>query len=267
MGIIVITGSTGRVGAALRPGLVSAGHRLVLVDRKNPGDAGPGERAVTADVTDLDAMTAACSGADLVVHLAGYAREREWADILAVNVNGTRVVCEAARRAGVGRLLLASSVHAVGFLPTDAPIVGTPAPRPDTYYGVGKAALEALGSLYADRFGMTVISARIMHFADRPGGGSNPDAWFSPGDAVRLAEAALTTRATGHHVVWGVSRSGGRIVDLSPGEAVGYHPVDDAEEWEPSLCHVPVSSSPPVLGGKFTEAEHPVGVDWRAIGR
>ncbi|MGW8564908.1 NAD-dependent epimerase/dehydratase family protein [Isoptericola sp. NPDC055881] len=74
------------------------------------------------------------------------AQEREWADILAVNVDGTRAVCEAARRAGMGRLLLAVSVHAAGFLPTESPIVGMPAPRPDTYYGVGKAALDEVGA-------------------------------------------------------------------------------------------------------------------------
>ncbi|MFC8597129.1 NAD-dependent epimerase/dehydratase family protein [Isoptericola sp. NPDC057191] len=86
------------------------------------------------------------TGAAWATSSAPEAQEREWADILAVNVDGTRAVCEAVRRAGMGRLLLASSVHAAGFLPTESPIVGMPAPRPDTHYGVGKAALDEVGA-------------------------------------------------------------------------------------------------------------------------
>ncbi|WP_235833381.1 NAD-dependent epimerase/dehydratase family protein [Glaciibacter flavus] len=67
-------------------------------------------------------------------------------------MDGTQKVLAAARRAGVRRVLLASSVNAVGFVPygrlsADQVLVA----RPDTYHGVSKAALEALGNVYARR--------------------------------------------------------------------------------------------------------------------
>ncbi len=60
---------------------------------------GPGEEGVTASVTDMAAVTAACAGADAVVRLGGIATEGAWASILDVDVNGTHTVFEAARRA------------------------------------------------------------------------------------------------------------------------------------------------------------------------
>ncbi len=209
MALIALTGASGRIATALRPRLRAAGHRLVLCDA--PGVAVPGvdaatERAVACDLRDVDGQAEAFAGADLVVHLGAYSDERPWEDILAVNIDGTRAVCEAARRAGVGRMLLASSVHAAGYVPADSPLVreGMPLPAPDTYYGVSKAALEALGGLYAGRFGMTVVSARIMVFRDiADGPPPSLRSWFSPDDMARLVLATLTTTATGHHVVLG----------------------------------------------------------------
>ncbi len=72
---------------------------------------------MTASVTDMAAMTAACAGADAVIHLGGIPTEDAWAPILDVNINGTYTVFEAARRAGVPRVVFASSNHAVGFAP------------------------------------------------------------------------------------------------------------------------------------------------------
>ncbi|MBD5786132.1 hypothetical protein IF650_08070 [Cellulosimicrobium terreum] len=113
---------------------------------------------------------------------------------------------------------------------------------------------------------MTVVSARVMHLAERPVARFDLGAWRSVAVAVRLVEAVLTTSATGHHVVWGVSRNTRRDVDLGPGEAIGYHLVDDAESWVHALRDLPAPSSPHVLGGDFTEPGHPIGVDWRTLG-
>jgi nucleoside-diphosphate-sugar epimerase len=82
-----------------RPGRVL---RLLDVVPLSP-PPGPGEEAVTASVTDMAAMTAACGGAAAVIHLGGMASEGAWAPILDVNINGTYTVFEAARRAGVPR--------------------------------------------------------------------------------------------------------------------------------------------------------------------
>lgn len=268
MALIALTGASGRIATALRPRLRAAGHRLVLCDAPGVslGDVdAETERTVEADLRDVDAQAEAFAGADLVVHLGAFSDERPWDEILTVNIDGTRAVCEAARLAGVRRMLLASSVHAAGYVPVDSPLAreGMPLPAPDTYYGVSKAALEAIGGLYAGRFAMTVVSARIMTFDDRPGGPRSLQSWLSPDDMARLVLAALTTGAQGHHVVWGVSRNTRRVVDLAPGLAIGFDPQDDAEDDAEvdaeGVERRDPSRRPGVLGGAFADAAYVLG--------
>ena len=134
-----------------------------------PPDTAPDEERVTASVTDLDAMTAACAGVDAVIHLAAIADEAPWERIAAVNIEGTYVAFEAARRAGVRRVIYASSNHAVGFAPrSEFPVPDYAFPAPDTYYGVAKVTGEALAALYHHRYGMDAICLRILTCAEKP---------------------------------------------------------------------------------------------------
>ncbi|GAB3496296.1 hypothetical protein GCM10027521_46080 [Amycolatopsis cihanbeyliensis] len=138
----------------------------------------------TGSVADPDAMAGACAEVDAVTHLGGHSRENTWAETVEVNINGTHTVLEAARAARVPRVVLASSNHAVGFRHTaEAGERGLPAdssPRPDTYYGVSKAAIESLGSLYHSRFGLDVICVRIGSCFERPQEVRGPATWLSP---------------------------------------------------------------------------------------
>jgi NADP-dependent aldehyde dehydrogenase len=234
---ILITGAAGRLGRYLRERLPRSYYDLRLLDvapiAEPAGDAGDaGDDVVLASITDLDALTAAAQDMDAIVHLAGIATEAGWRDLLEVNIDGTRNVLEAARANGIDRVVLASSNHAAGYhlraaepLPADLP------PRPDTYYGVSKAALEALGSLYADRFGMSVASLRIGTCADRPQDARALATWLSPDDFVRLVEACLRAPAFGHRTLWGVSANTRRWWSLVEGEALGYRPETDSEAY------------------------------------
>ena len=188
---VLITGAAGVVGTLMRPRLRKAGRTLRLLDLapvKPDETAGDTEEIIEGSVTDPDAMEAACDGVDAVIHLGGLSREASWEDTLAVNVDGTRTLLEAAQQAGVGRVVLASSNHAAGFRRVaDAGEDGLPAdssPRPDTYYGVSKAAIEALGSLYHSRFGMDVIAVRIGSCFETPLplGLRGLTTWLSPDD-------------------------------------------------------------------------------------
>jgi uronate dehydrogenase len=135
MAIVLITGAAGVVGSMLRTRLAQPGRTLRLLDIA-PIEPGPGEESITASVTDLDAVTAACQGADAVIHLGGLATEASWESTLEVNINGTYVVFESARLAGVPRVIYASSNHAVGFTPrSQFPVADYKFPAPDTYYG------------------------------------------------------------------------------------------------------------------------------------
>jgi nucleoside-diphosphate-sugar epimerase len=258
---ILITGAAGRIGTMLRSRLAGPGRVLRLLDiAPLPAPAGPGaaEETVTASVTDLAAMTAACTGAAAVIHLGGIPSEAAWGPILDVNINGCYTVFEAARRAGVPRVVFASSNHAVGFTPRESfPVPDDAAPVPDTYYGVSKAAGEALAALYAHRYGLEAICVRILSCFDRPQDARMLSTWLSPDDAGRLFGACLTAPAPGFRVIYGVSaNTRGGWVSLDGARALGYQPRDDAEAYAAGvLAAGPPDPADPVfryLGGEFT---------------
>ncbi|GAA1225348.1 NAD(P)-dependent oxidoreductase [Kitasatospora nipponensis] len=261
MNRILITGAAGAVGTLIRPRLARAGRVLRLLDVAELQPAA-GEEVVRASVTDLAAMERACAGADAVIHLGGISLEAPWQDILDVNINGTYTVFEAARRAGVSRVVYASSNHAVGYhTPDEYPLTAATLPLPDTYYGVSKAAGEALGALYHHRYGLDVICVRIMTcFAEPP----NPRAlstWLSPDDCARLLEACLAFPEPGYRIVYGVSpNTRGGWVSLDEARALGYRPTDDAEVHAADVLaeHGDPAADDPVfahLGGQFTFPE------------
>lgn len=226
---VLITGAAGGMGTLLRPRLARPGRVLRLLDVAPilPGD---GAETVTASVTDPDAIAAACQDVDTVIHLGGHSREAPWADTLAVNIDGTYRVLEAARHAGVRLVIFASSNHAVGFHSAERAPDGL-FPRPDTYYGVSKVAGEALGSLYHDRYGLNVLCVRIGTCIERPLTERHLGTWLSPDDCARLFEAAIAVPSLGFRVVWGASANTRGLYSLDGARAIGYEPRDDAEQY------------------------------------
>lgn len=252
---LLITGAAGGVGTLLRPRLARPDRTLRLLDVAPVPDTGDGAERVTASVTDLSAMESACADVDAVLHLGGLSTEHPWDQILPANIDGTYKVFEAARRAGVPRVVFASTNHTVGFHPRD----GRQAPdylfpRPDTFYGVSKVAGEALGSLYHDRYGMDVVCLRIGGCFARPLDTRMLETWLSPDDAARLVEASLAAPGPLFTVVWGVSNNTRRWWSLDEGAKLGYHPEDDAEVH---AAEVPQADEtfPQYLGGGFCSPE------------
>lgn len=268
---ILITGAAGRIGTAITPILQGQGHELRLLDVTHPPAGGAGDEVLEGSVTDVALMTHAAADVDLLVHLASHAGERPWRQIVELNIESAHVALEAARAEAVPAVVLASSVHATGFTPSDAAGDLVVPPRPDSLYGVSKVVGEALGSVYADRFGMRVVSARIMTFDDRPHTVRALGTWLSPADFVRLLLAAQHA-PVGHSIVWGVSRNTRRPVSLQAGQRIGYEPVDDAERWAEALAgelglgsaaDLPPVGSTPLGGADFTdEHAHPLGATW-----
>jgi uronate dehydrogenase len=255
---ILITGAAGHVGAMLRPRLARPGRVLRLLDLA-PMTAGPGEEIVAASITDLDALIAACAGADAVIHLAGLPSERPWDQIADVNIHGTYCVFESARRASVRRVVFASSNHAVGFWPAaDFPVPDYAFPAPDTYYGVSKVAGEAVAALYHQRYGMDAICLRILSCTDRARTIRELSTWLSPDDTGRLFEACLTADKPGFRVAFGVSaNTRGGWVSLDEARGLGFEPRDDAEVFAAEVIAANGEPDPadPVLaylGGEFT---------------
>jgi NAD+ dependent glucose-6-phosphate dehydrogenase len=150
---------------------------------------------------------------DAVVHLAGEPSTRaDWETVKTHNIEGTYNVMEAARQAGVKKVVFASTNHVMGMYDRDRqwPIYAQQPIRPDSLYGVSKAFGEALGRHYYDQFGLSVICLRIV--------------WRAIKSDV------------GFGIFYAISGNGGRHWDITETmEKLGYRPQDDAEEYAEQL--------------------------------
>ena len=106
---IAITGATGFVGAHLASRLESENHELVMIARgSRKGDA----RLVVTDLSDVDVLRKSFSDCSVVAHCAGINRELGEQTYERVHIEGTRNVVEAAKAAGVDKIVLMSFLRA-----------------------------------------------------------------------------------------------------------------------------------------------------------
>ena len=106
---IAITGATGFVGSHLTTRLVSEGHEVVRLSRRpGSGDAD----VVVSCLDDVNELTAAFAGCHAVAHCAGINREIGEQTYERVHIEGTRNVVEAAKAAGVEKIVLMSFLRA-----------------------------------------------------------------------------------------------------------------------------------------------------------
>lgn len=260
MTTVLYTGGTGRMGRVIREGLAGRYDRVVLFTRHAPEEPlHPGEEVVIGDLADLEGLTAAAAGIDVIVHLGGIADESSFESIRTSNIDGTYHVYEAARRAGVSRVVYASSNHVVGFHDAST-ILDESAPlRPDTFYGVSKAFGEALASLYHDKWGVESVLLRIGTFRPAPEDARQLALWLSWRDGVELTRCAIENGPVGCQVVYGCSANSGSWWDGSAGwAAIGYVPQDDAADHAEGIdAAAPVA---PFHGGAFTASDYRGGI-------
>jgi len=230
MKTILITGAAGGIGSHLRRELRGR-YRLRLSDRRPIGPLAAGESFVRADITKLDQLQRATRGVDAVVHLGGYSVEGLWSDIHPANIVGCYNAFEAARACGVKRVLFASSNHAVGFYRRDQVIDHRVPVRPDSRYGVAKAFGEALGSLYADKYGMQVFCMRIGNVNPLPLDKRRLSIWISPRDMAQLVTIGIEHPEIRFEIVYGVSGNARSWYDNSNAARLGYQPQDDSEAF------------------------------------
>jgi uronate dehydrogenase len=226
---LLVTGAAGRIATAVRPVLRELAEQVVLTDRVAVAELAPGEAFVAADLADPAPWEGLAAGCDAVLHLGAVPDEAAFEALAGPNLHGVFHVYEAARRAGVRRVVVASSGRVTGFYRVGERLDGDATPRPDGLYGATKAFSEALGRMYADKFGLEVVALRIGTFDERPRTVRDLSTWLSPGDAGRLVHAALTGPVDGFLAVYGVSANVRGWWDLPP--ALGYAPRDDAEDY------------------------------------
>lgn len=226
---VLITGAGGIIGHTLSEGLRDV-FDLVRTDADGSGEV------TGLDVRDLDACIAAFQGIDTVVHLAGAASpQSDWETVLDLNVVGTRTVLEAAHRAGVRRVVLASSNHAMGMYDRDEqwPVYGSMPPRPDSFYGVSKVVGEVLGRYYHDAHGLDVIALRIGWSTGDHGAAEAEllqAMWLSERDTVEVFRCAVEAPVR-FGVYYATSDNLNRRWDMTDTMVdLGYRPQDRWQE-------------------------------------
>jgi uronate dehydrogenase len=227
---VLITGAAGDVATHLRRELAGR-YAIRLSDIAPIGDLLPGEHYQQGDMTSMDDMLAATRDAEAIVHLGGYSVEGPWEAILDANIIGLYNVFEAARMNAVKRIVFATSNHAVGFYRRDEVIDHRVYPKPDSRYGVSKAFGEAVGSLYADKYGLEIFNIRIGNVNPRPIDRRRLSIWISPRDLAQLVTIGIEHPAIRFEIVYGVSGNKRSWYDNSNAERLGYKPQDDSENF------------------------------------
>jgi len=227
---VLITGAAGEIGSALRDHLIGRYARLVLFDRVAM-TARPGEIFKRGDLADSAAIADAVTDIDVIVHLAGVPREDEWEPILKANIEGCYTLYEDARKANVKRIVYASSNHVIGFHRAERILDPSAELRPDGRYGVSKVFGEALGRLYADKYGMSIINLRIGTYRDRPRTPREHAIWISPRDMAELTRCAIEAPDDLRYAVfYGQSQNAAARWRDDAAERIGYLPRDRAED-------------------------------------
>ncbi|MDB5370556.1 MAG: putative UDP-glucose 4-epimerase [Roseomonas sp.] len=247
---LLITGGAGNVAALLRPHLRAAGFALRLLDRRQAQGLTEGEDAVVADLADDAALAAALSGCHAVLHLAGCTTDAPWPEQVSGNVNASIAVFEAARAAGVERVIYASSNHAVGLYPRERRLDDAVVPRPDSRYGVGKAFGELLGAFFADKYGMRVLCIRIGSAEPAPIDRRRLSIWVSPRDLAQLVRIGVEHPALRFSIVYGVSDNARSFYDNAAATRLGYRPLDRAEDHAAAI----LARDPPPAGDATSDA-------------
>ena len=181
---VLVTGMSGLIGGLLRGHLEEVGGYELSALNRRPIE---GIRCLQADISNLKAIRPAFEDVDTVVHLAASLDSGDWESQLSANIIGTYNVYEAARQAGVKRVVFASSGNSIrGFelvepykaiaegryedVPPDFPKITHEQVRPEAIYGAAKVWGEAIGRVFSEDHGLSVICVRIglVTAEDRP---------------------------------------------------------------------------------------------------
>jgi nucleoside-diphosphate-sugar epimerase len=264
---VLITGVYGLIGGEIYLALDAQPEQYKvygLARRRAPSDRSshhrnlviPDERFFLSNLSDLDVVVDAMRDIDVVVHMAADPRiDAPWESVLLSNIEGARNIFEAARICDVERVVFASSnTVSWGYSdeepysllfegrydevsPEEIPQVTHEWPvRPTAYYPASKVWGEALGRVYADQHGLSVICLRIgwVNDEDRPHSYHWARAgWCSKRDIVQLVRRSIEAPPSlRYDIFYGLSDNDYNWCSIEHAkEVLGYDPQDNAEDW------------------------------------
>jgi UDP-glucose 4-epimerase len=164
---VLVTGGAGFVGSHLADALVGECEVRVFDDLSSgdPRNVPAGATIREGDVRDGAALRAAMADVDVVFHEAGMVSVPGSVDAprecMAVNVQGTVQVLEAAREQGA-RVVVASSAAVYGH-PESVPVPETATKRPTSPYGTSKLAADHLARQYDELHDLPTVALRYFN--------------------------------------------------------------------------------------------------------
>lgn len=257
---VLITGMSGLIGGVLKDRLISeGGYELTALNRSKVH----GVKCVQADISDLEAIKAAFNGVDVVVHLAAYLGQNrpnrasgiyqdDWEGQLNGNIIGTYNVFEAARLAGVKRVVFASSGNVIrGFerdepyraisearfddVPSEIPMITHEMTRPHAIYGVAKVFGESLGRYYSDAHGMSFLCVRIgvVKQSNMPEAPRDRAIYLSHDDVTTMLKLCIDAPDDlKYDIFFATSNNKYSYRDISHArEVLGYEPKDSGDDF------------------------------------
>lgn len=244
---VLVTGMSGLIGGAVQKQLRDR-YTLSALNRSLV----PGVTTFQADIADLEAITPAFAGQDVVVHLAA-SKGGAWPELHQTNVVGTYNVFEASRHAGVKRVIFASSGATItGWqkeepykairegryhdVPATWPMLTHETPiRSWSLYGSTKVWGEALAYHFTETTDLSIICLRIAVVTpeDRPTSLEMAPVWCSQRDVAQMVERCVVAPPDLRFDIFNVvSNNRWGFRDIAHARAVvGYEPQDSAEDY------------------------------------
>ena len=240
---ILVTGMSGLIGGLAGRHLAESNNVTAL--GRQPVD---GVSTTVADISDFDAIRPAFEGVDTVIHMSASRGNAPFQTHLQANIVGVYNVFEAAREAGVRRIVAASSGAVIAGYERDEPyaslargvrpaesvelITPTTKVRPTSIYTATKLGGEALAAYFVEAHGMSIICIRVgkVEVEDVPASVRAAAVWCSHRDIVQMIEICVDAPDDiGFEVLYAVSDNPTGYRDWqSARELVGYEPQDSS---------------------------------------
>jgi uronate dehydrogenase len=237
--LVLVTGSSGRIGQTVLAELKERGIPVRGFDRvPTPGLAD----MHLGEITDGVAVRKAMEGAGVVIHLAATPDDADFlTQLLQPNIVGAYQVIENAYRAGVRRLVLASSGQVVWNqrLTGPWPIAADGPVSPRYWYAATKVFLEAAGRAYADAHQISqVVAVRLGWCPRTPDqvheiaeNGWAQDVYLSPGDAGRFFACTVTGKMDVPFAIVYATSKPAQLERLDLGPAKKYFGYEPRDRW------------------------------------
>ena len=241
-----ITGSEGHIGTLLRSGLRPEYEISPFALAPQPFES------VAADLSDASAVQGLFEGLDAVVPLAGEPDPMgSWESMLKNNISATYNVLDECRRAGVKKVVFATTNHTQhGITMGDAPDVLDETKRvmhrlddplnATSLYGVSKATGEQLGRYFATHHGIQFVGLRIgatgksdtpKDYDGRPSASYVQAMFLSYRDLITAFTLALNVE-TEFMLAYAISNNDSKIFDLrETNDRLGFYPEDNSADY------------------------------------